>query len=151
MKIILKKDLENLGFQYDELDVKPGYARNYLIPKGYAILSFPGTGKNIHEILKKRSQNESVLIEKSKEIENKLKKLIIKIKAKVSKGGKLFGSIKSQDLMKVFNEKGISIEKKFIRIPGNRVIKKIGKYQASIRLHSQREFTINFEVLAAEK
>ncbi|AWU39315.1 50S ribosomal protein L9 [Blattabacterium punctulatus CPU2] len=149
MKIILKKDVENLGFQYDELDVKPGYARNYLIPNDYAVLALPGTIKNIHEILKQRYKKESFLIEKSKEIEKKLKKLTIKIKAKVGKGGKLFGSINNQELMKVLNKKGISIEKKSIRIPGNKVIKTIGKHQVSIRLHRKKEFTLNFEVLSS--
>ncbi len=151
MKILLKKDIENLGFQYDELDVKPGYARNYLIPKGYAVLALPGTIKNIHEILNQRSKKESFLIEKSKEIEEKLRKLIIKIPVKVGKGGKLFGSINNQFLMKILNKKGIVIDKKFIRIPGNKVIKTIGKHQARIRLHRKREFTLNFEVLSSSQ
>ncbi|WP_341665106.1 50S ribosomal protein L9 [Blattabacterium cuenoti] len=151
MKILLKKDIENLGFQYDELDVKPGYARNYLIPKGYAVLALPGTIKNTHEILNQRSKKESFLIEKSKEIEEKLRKLIIKIPVKVGKGGKLFGSINNQYLMKVLNKEGIFIDKKFIRIPGNKVIKTIGKHQARIRLHRKREFTLNFEVLSSSQ
>ncbi|WP_341652522.1 50S ribosomal protein L9 [Blattabacterium cuenoti] len=151
MKILLKKDIENLGFQYDELDVKPGYARNYLIPKGYAVLALPGTIKNTHEILNQRSKKERFLIEKSKEIEEKLRKLIIKIPVKVGKGGKLFGSINNQYLMKVLNKEGIFIDKKFIRIPGNKVIKTIGKHQAKIRLHRKREFTLNFEVLSSSQ
>ncbi|WP_341661579.1 50S ribosomal protein L9 [Blattabacterium cuenoti] len=151
MKILLKKDIENLGFQYDELDVKPGYARNYLIPKGYAVLALPGTIKNTHEILNQRSKKESFLIEKSKEIEEKLRKLIIKIPVKVGKGGKLFGSINNQYLMKVLNKEEIFIDKKFIRIPGNKVIKTIGKHQARIRLHQKREFTLNFEVLSSSQ
>ncbi|WP_185872476.1 50S ribosomal protein L9 [Blattabacterium cuenoti] len=149
MKILLKKDVENLGFQYDELDVKPGYARNYLIPKGYAILALPGIIKNIREILTQRSKKESFLIEKSKEIENKLRKLTIKIPVKVGKGGKLFGSINNQKIMKILNEEGISIDKKFIRIPGNKVIKTIGKHKVSIRLHHKREFSLTFEVLSS--
>ncbi|WP_185850067.1 50S ribosomal protein L9 [Blattabacterium cuenoti] len=149
MKIILKKDVENLGFQYDELNVKPGYARNYLIPKGYAIIALPGEVKNIQEILKQRSKKESFFIEKSKEIEKKLKQLTIKITAKVGRGGKLFGSINNQELMEALHKEGISIEKKFIRIPGNRVIKTIGKHQAYIRLHRQRELILNFEVIAS--
>ncbi|WP_185882152.1 50S ribosomal protein L9 [Blattabacterium cuenoti] len=149
MKIILKKDVENLGFQYDELNVKPGYARNYLIPKGYAILALPGEVKNIQEILKQRSKKESFFIEKSKEIEKKLKQLTIKITAKVGRGGKLFGSINNQELMEALHKEGISIEKKFIRIPGNKVIKTIGKHQAYIRLHRQRELILNFEVIAS--
>ncbi|WP_341666074.1 50S ribosomal protein L9 [Blattabacterium cuenoti] len=151
MKILLKKDIENLGFQYDELDVKPGYARNYLIPKGYAVLALPGTIKNTHEILNQRSKKERFLIEKSKEIEEKLRKLIIKIPVKVGKGGKLFGSINNHYLMKVLNKEGIVIDKKFIRIPGNKVIKTIGKHQARIRLHRKREFTLNFEVLSSSQ
>ncbi|WP_185858271.1 50S ribosomal protein L9 [Blattabacterium cuenoti] len=149
MKIILKKDVDNLGFQYDELDVKPGYARNYLIPKGYAILALPGNVKHINETLKQRSKKERFLIDKSKKIEDKLKKLIIKIPVKVGKGGKLFGSINNQELMKVLKNEGIYIDKKFIRIPGNKVIKTIGKHQASIRLHRKREFTFNFEVFTS--
>ncbi|WP_185861540.1 50S ribosomal protein L9 [Blattabacterium cuenoti] len=149
MKIILKKDIENLGFQYDELDVKPGYARNYLIPKGYAILALPGTIKNTHEILKQRSKKENFLIEKHKEIEDKLKKLTIKIPVKTGKGGKLFGSINNQYLMNVLNQEGVSIDKKLIRIPGNKVIKTIGKHKATIRLHKNFEFTFNFEVLSS--
>ncbi|WP_341663022.1 50S ribosomal protein L9 [Blattabacterium cuenoti] len=151
MKILLKKDIENLGFQYDELDVKPGYARNYLIPKGYAVLALPGTIKNTHEILKQRSKKEHFLIEKSKEIEEKLRKLIIKIPVKVGKEGKLFGSINNHYLMKVLNKEGIFIDKKFIRISGNKVIKTIGKHQARIRLHRKREFTLNFEVLSSSQ
>ncbi|WP_185878701.1 50S ribosomal protein L9 [Blattabacterium cuenoti] len=150
MKIILKKDVENLGFQYDELNVKPGYARNYLIPKGYAIIALPGEVKNIQEILKQRSKKESFFIDKSKEIEKKLKQLTLKITAKVGRGGKLFGSINNQELMEALRKEGISIEKKFIRIPGNRVIKTIGKHQAYIHLHRQRELPLNFEIVAAD-
>lgn len=101
--------------------------------------------------MKQRSKKESFLIDKSKEIEDKLRKLTIKIPVKVGKGGKLFGSINNQYLMKVLNKEGISINKKFIRIPGNKVIKTIGKHQASIRLHHKREFTLNFEVLSSSQ
>ncbi|WP_185882194.1 50S ribosomal protein L9 [Blattabacterium cuenoti] len=147
MKIILTKDVENLGFKYDELEVKPGYARNYLIPKGYAILSFPGMVKDISEIMKHRSKKEESIIEKSKEIEKKLKGLTLQVKAKVGQGGKLFGSVSNKDLMEVLNKKGISIERKLIRIPGNKIIKTIGKQHAIIRLHKEIEIDFNFEVV----
>ncbi|WP_185869304.1 50S ribosomal protein L9 [Blattabacterium cuenoti] len=149
MKILLKKDVENLGFQYDELDVKPGYARNYLIPKGYAVLALPGIIKDTREILNQRSKKENFLVEKSKKIEDELRKLTIKIPVKVGKGGKFFGSINNQKIMKILKDKGIPIDKKFIRIPGNKVIKTIGKHQVSIRLHHKHDFTLNFEVLAS--
>ncbi|WP_185865252.1 50S ribosomal protein L9 [Blattabacterium cuenoti] len=147
MKIILKKDLENLGFLHDEIDVKPGYARNYLIPRGLAVESSLGLLKNNKEILKQRSRKEDSLIKKAHKIEKKLKDLVIKIPVKVSKDGKLFGSINNQYIMNFLSKKGIFIEKKFIRIHGKKTIKSIGKYQASIRLHRKKEFLLDFEVL----
>ncbi|WP_185868729.1 50S ribosomal protein L9 [Blattabacterium cuenoti] len=148
MKIILKKDVENLGFQYDELDVKPGYARNYLIPKGFAVPASPGYIKNIQEIFKQRAKKEGFLIEQSKNIEEKLKEVVLTIPVKVGKEGKLFGSINNQHIVKILKEeKGISIEKKFIRIPGNKSIKTIGKYYANIRLHKTCEFVLKFQII----
>lgn len=147
MKILLKKDVKNLGFKNDQLNVKSGYARNYLIPKGFAVKSSPGLIKNIKELLNQRSKKVKLLIEKSKDVEKKLKGLNIKILAKSDKNGKLFGSIGSQQIQKYLQEKGIFLEKKFIRIPENKVIKSIGKYKAIISLHKEYEFFISFEVL----
>ncbi|WP_185883158.1 50S ribosomal protein L9 [Blattabacterium cuenoti] len=148
MKIILKKDVDNLGFQYDELDVKSGYARNYLIPKGFAVISSPGVKKNISEMFKQRSKNERFLMDKLQKIKEKLKKLVIEIPVKVNKRGKIFGSINNHDIMIILNKNGISIDKKCIRIPGNKSIKTIGKHHAHIHLHKKIEFLLNFEVLA---
>ncbi|WP_185855754.1 50S ribosomal protein L9 [Blattabacterium cuenoti] len=150
MKIILKKDVENLGFKYDELDVKPGYARNYLIPKGFAIFSLPGYYKNVNnnKTLKIRYEQEYDKIA----IEDKLKDLFIKIPMKVGKNGKLFGSVNNQYLTKVLNEKGISIDKNFIKIIGNKIIKKIGLYQAKIIIpsKSKQEYMLNFEIISTD-
>ncbi|WP_185877603.1 50S ribosomal protein L9 [Blattabacterium cuenoti] len=148
MKILLKKDIEKLGFKYDELEVRAGYARNYLFPKGLAVLSSCVYAKRIKETLKNRFKNERILIEKSNYIKKKIQELNIKIPVKVSKNGKLFGSINNQKIMEILNSKGINIDKKFIKITGNKPIKSIGKYQAIICIHRKHSITLSFEVLS---
>ncbi|XOD67150.1 MAG: 50S ribosomal protein L9 [Flavobacteriales bacterium Tduv] len=147
MRIILKKDVENLGFKYDQLSVKPGYARNYLIPKGYALVASPGSIKELNEVLKQRSKKQEVLIQEAKKTVEKLNVLNVKIPVKVGAGGKLFGSVHSNDLVEILEKENIHIDKKFIRL-GN-AIKVIGKYQANIRLNSQVEVQFSFEVVPA--
>ncbi|WP_185878128.1 50S ribosomal protein L9 [Blattabacterium cuenoti] len=149
MKIILKKYVENLGFQYDEIHVKSGYARNYLIPKGLAIFASYSSIKNNNEILKQRNKKDKYLIEKSKDIEKKLGKIIIKIYVKVNKNGKIFGSINNQNISEFISKKGMDIKKQYIKIVGNKVIKSVGKYQANIRLHRKHEFLLDFEILSS--
>lgn len=147
MRIILKKDVENLGFKYDQLIVKPGYARNYLIPKGYAVIASPGVIKELNEVLKQRSKKEEILIKKAKQTVEKLNVLNLKIPVKVGAGGKLFGSVHAHDLVEALTKENIRIDKKFIGL-GN-TIKVIGKYQVNIRLHRQVETQFSFEVVAA--
>ncbi|WP_185873532.1 50S ribosomal protein L9 [Blattabacterium cuenoti] len=148
MKIILKKYIENLGFKYDEVNVKSGYARNYLIPKGLAVFASHGSIKNNKEILKQRHKKDKYLIEKSKKIEKELEKFKIKIYVKENKNGKIFGSISNQDISTFINKKGININKKYIKIINNKIIKSIGKYQANISLHRKHNFLLNFEILS---
>ncbi|XOD69335.1 MAG: 50S ribosomal protein L9 [Flavobacteriales bacterium AspAUS03] len=147
MRIILKKDIENLGFKYDELNVKPGHARNYLIPQGYAIAASPSALKELNEVLKQRAKKEEALINKAKQIAKGLNLLNLKISTKAGRGGKLFGSVYNQDLTEALAKEGIQIDKKLIRIVGS-TIKTTGKYQASIRLHRQLEAQLFFEVVA---
>ncbi|XCI74700.1 MAG: 50S ribosomal protein L9 [Flavobacteriales bacterium] len=147
MRIILKRDAEGLGFKYDELNVKPGYARNYLIPQGYAITASPSALKELNEVLKQRAKKEESLINQAKQTAERLNTLNLKISTKAGRGDKLFGSVHNQDLTEALAKEGIQIDKKFIRIVGN-TIKTTGKYQASIRLHRQLEVQFFFEVIA---
>ncbi len=145
MEIILLKDVENLGFADDIVTVKNGYGRNYLIPKGYAVLATPSAKKVLAEKLKQRAFKEKHIVEEAQKMAEKLKALQIRIPAKVGAGDKLFGSINNQDLAEVLAKEGFEIEKKYIQVIGGNV-KRIGKYNAKIRLHRDVIVDLEFEV-----
>jgi large subunit ribosomal protein L9 len=146
MQVILKKDIENIGFKYEEIKVKPGFARNYLIPKGYAVSATISAKKQLQEIIRQRSKKEELLLKKAKEIVNMLKSINIKISVKSGEKGKIFGSVNNQVIYEALKEKNIHIEKKFIIITGNN-IKKIGKHKVKIYLHRKLEVEFPFELV----
>ena len=146
MQVILKTDIENIGFQYEEIKVKPGFARNYLIPKGYAVSATISEKKQLQEILRQRSKKEEFLLKKAKETVNLLKSIKIKISVKSGEKGKIFGSVNNQAISEALKEKNIHIEKKFIIIPGNN-IKKLGKHKVKIYLHRKLEIEFPFELV----
>ncbi|MDG2371121.1 MAG: 50S ribosomal protein L9 [Flavobacteriaceae bacterium] len=147
MQIILKEDVQNVGFKDDLVKVKNGYGRNFLIPQGKAILATESAKKVLNENLKQREFKEEKLIKEAKSFGKKLMKIEMKISSKVSSGDRLFGSITAQDIVDFFESKGESIDKKFISIPG-RSIKRTGKYEASIRLHRDISIQFPFEIIA---
>jgi len=147
MEIILKEDIENLGLAYDIVNVKPGYARNFLIPQGKAALALPSERKKLDTYLAEIEAKEADQIKSAKELIEKLKQTEIKITAKVGTGDKLFGSINSANLAEELEKLGVTIERKYIKIPGNS-IKRTGKYTAKVRLHRTVEHDYEFEILA---
>ena len=149
MEIILKEDVQNVGFKDDLVIVKNGYARNFLIPQGKAIIASISAKKILKENLKQRAFKEEKIIKGAKAIADKLMKIEMKLTSKVSSGDRLFGSITSQDLVTFFNSKGETIDQKQISIPG-RSIKRIGKYEAKIRLHRDVIIQYPFEIIAAK-
>ena len=149
MEIILKEDVQNVRFKDDLVIVKNGYARNFLIPQGKAIIASISAKKILKENLKQRAFKEEKIIKGAKAIADKLMKIEMKLTSKVSSGDRLFGSIASQDLVAFFNSKGETIDQKQISIPG-RSIKRIGKYEAKIRLHRDVIIQYPFEIVAAK-
>ncbi|GAB4257586.1 MAG: 50S ribosomal protein L9 [Vicingaceae bacterium] len=147
MEIILKEDIANLGFKDEIVNVKPGYGRNYLIPKGLAVQATPATKKMLQETLKQRAKKEQTAIDEANKIINKLKETNIQVPAKTGEKGKLFGSIGSINLAEALQKAGFDIDKKYIKVKGE-PIKALGKYEADIRLHREVSGTINFEVVA---
>lgn len=147
MKVILKQDVEHVGFAEDVVTVKDGYARNFLIPKGYAVMATPSALKVLAENLKQRAFKEQKVVEEAKANEEKAKALDIKMPAKAGAGDKLFGSIGSADLAEVLEKEGVSIDKKFISIAGG-TVKRLGQYEATIRFHREVISTITFDVIA---
>ncbi|HLV61958.1 50S ribosomal protein L9 [Galbibacter sp.] len=148
MELILKNDVENLGFKDDVVTVKNGYGRNYLIPQGYAILATTSAKKVLAENLKQRAFKEKRIVDDAQKIADQLKGLEIKITAKSGAGNKLFGSVTNADLAEAIQkESKVAIEKKFISILGGN-IKVAGPYEATIRLHREVVVNFPFEVIA---
>lgn len=148
MEIILKKDIENLGLEFDTLSVKPGYARNFLIPKGYALLATPKNRAALAEILDARKEEEAKLVAAANKIVDQLKTTSVQLTAKTGNtGDKLFGSLNNANLAEALAKAGVNVEKKYIKIPGNS-IKRLGKYTAKVRLHRTVEYDYEFEVVA---
>lgn len=147
MEVILKQDVENLGLEFDVVNVKPGYARNYLIPKGFALLATPKNKAASEAALKEREAEEAAQVKAAKDIVAKLKEVVVSIPAKVGAGDKLFGSINNSDLAEALTKAGVNIDKKYIKIPGN-TIKRLGKYLAKIRLHRTVEYDYSFDVVS---
>ncbi len=150
MELILKKDVENLGFTDDIVTVKNGYGRNFLIPQGHASLATPSAKKVLAETLKQRAFKEKKVIEDAQKEADKLNGLEIKLSAKTGEGDKLFGSINNGNLADAFEKEGVSIDKKFISIAGG-IIKRTGNYDATIRFHRDVVANFTFDVIAEAK
>ena len=150
MQIILKENIENLGFKDDLVKVKNGYGRNYLIPQGKAVLATASAKKILAENLKQKAFKEKKIIDNATALGEKLMDLVIKIPSKVGSGEKLFGSVSAADLVKVFESQGHEIDKNSIAIPG-KTIKRIGSYEAKIRLHREVSIQFPFEVIPEKK
>ncbi|MDX1720147.1 MULTISPECIES: 50S ribosomal protein L9 [Salegentibacter] len=147
MELILRQDVDNLGFKDDVVNVKNGYGRNYLIPQGYAHLATPSAKKVLAETLKQRAYKEQKHIDEAKKQAEKLNNVEIKLTAKAGAGDKLFGSITNGDLAEAFAKEGIQIDKKFISIAGGN-IKRLGQYEATLRFHREVVTTYNFDVVS---
>lgn len=150
MELILKKDVENLGFADDLVTVKNGYARNFLIPKGFAVMATPSAKKMLEETLKQRSFKEKKAVDEAKTQADKLAGLDIKITAKTGEGDKLFGSVTNADLADILEKEGVSIDKKYIAIAGG-AVKRAGQYEATIRFHREVVSTLTFDVVPEAK
>ena len=150
MQIILKENVENLGFKDDLVNVKNGFGRNYLIPQGKAVLATTSAKKVLAENLKQKAFKEKKIIDDANALGEKLMALEIKIPSKVGSGDKLFGSVSSADLVKSFEVKGHQIEKNAITVPG-KTIKRLGSYEAKIRLHREVTIDFPFEIIPEKK
>jgi large subunit ribosomal protein L9 len=147
MEVILTADVEHLGTQYDLVKVRPGYARNFLIPRGLAQSATEGNRKALTELLKQRAHKEEKLKKDAEATVEKLKKLTIKVPAKVGENDKIFGSVNAIQLADALLKNGITVERKYIDLKSDH-IKTIGKYTANIRLHKEVIVELAFEVVS---
>lgn len=150
MELILKEDVQNLGFKDDIVNVKNGYGRNYLIPQGLATMATASARKVLAENLKQRAHKEKEVVDAAQKTANALKELELKIKAKTGEGEKLFGSVTAIDLAGALEKEGHTIDKKFISIQGG-TVKRTGTANAQIRLHRDVVIEFPFDVVAEKK
>ena len=150
MELILKEDVQNLGFKDDIVSVKNGYGRNFLIPQGKAVIATLSARKVLSENLKQRAFKEKSIIEAANKRAEEIKALEIKIASKVGAGDKLFGSVTNNDLAEAISTQTSEIDKKHISLPG-KTIKRLGKYEAKIRLHREVSFDFPFEIIPDKK
>ena len=144
MELILKKDVQNLGFKDDVVTVKNGYGRNFLIPQGYAHLATASAKKVLAENLKQRAHKEAKVVSDAQALAEALKAIEIKIYAKAG-GEKLFGSITNIDIAEALAKGGQEVERKFIT---SGIVKRTGKYTASVRLHRDVIVELSYEIIA---
>ena len=147
MELILKQDVQDLGFKDDVVTVKAGYGRNYLIPQGFAMMATPTAKKVLAENLKQRAFKEQKLVNDAKGIAETLKALEIKISAKAG-GDKLFGSVTNADIAEALEKAGQNIEKKYIT---SGIVKRTGKYTANVRLHRDVIVELPYEIVAEQQ
>jgi large subunit ribosomal protein L9 len=147
MEILLKKDVERLGSKDEIVTVKNGFGRNYLIPKGMAILATESVKKMNSETLKQRAHKYNQLKDEALKILDKLSKKTFEVPVKVGENGKIFGSISNIQLADALVKAGFKIERKDITLPANN-IKEVGKFEAEVILHKDVKGKINFEIVA---
>jgi large subunit ribosomal protein L9 len=147
MEIILIQDVERLGNKDEIVNVKNGFARNYLIPQKKAILASEMAKKILAENIKQRAHKEAKLKNAASDIAEKLMNKKLTIGAKVSSLGKIFGSVNTIQLAEAINKKGFEIDRKQIILQEDH-IKEIGNYTAKVKLHKDVIVDIEFEVVA---
>jgi large subunit ribosomal protein L9 len=149
MEIILKQDIANVGSKDDIVTVKNGYARNYLIPQGLALVATPSNKKIHAEILKQRAHKEAQVKAEALKVAEGLKDVKIVLATKTSTKGKIFGSVNTIQIAEALAAKGFEIDRKQIAIKED-LIKEVGNYSAKIKLHKEVIVEIALEVVSEE-
>jgi len=146
-KLILTHEVSGLGSAGDVVDVKNGYARNYLVPHGYAVSWTRGGQKQVEQIKSARTSREHATIEEAQHIKTVLETNRVKIAAKVGAGGRLFGSVTTSDIAEAVAVAGFGVlDKRTIEI--NAPIKSTGDYEATVRLRDGISAMISLHVVA---
>ena len=146
MEVILIKDMDNLGYANDIVNVKPGYANNYLIPQGFAKAATASAKKVLAENLKQRAHKDAKILADAQAWAEKSANLPLVVKVKAEEG-KIFGSVTSADIAAALAEKEIVVDRKVISVDS---IKTVGEYEASVKLHREVKAVVKISVVAEE-
>ena len=145
MKIILKKEVANLGEVLDVVEVKAGYAQNYLIPQGFAIAATSSALKMREETIRQRAHKEAKLVADAEALAAKVAATPVKVTVKVSESGKIYGSVTSAQVAEALQAAGVEVDKKNITLPE---IKSVGEYEAVVKCYKAVKATLNVEGVA---
>lgn len=146
MEVILIKDIENLGYANDIVNVKPGYANNYLIPQGFAKAATASAKKVLAENLRQRAHKDAKILADAQALAEKIANLPLTFTVKAEEG-KIFGAITSTDIAEALLEKGVTVDRKNVTVDA---IKTVGEYEASVKLHREVKATVKLTVVAEE-
>lgn len=146
MQVILKEDVNNLGSKNDVVSVKPGYGRNFLIPRGFAVLATESAMKVHQENMRQRAHKEEKIKADAIELSKKLEGKTLTIGAKTSTSGKIFGSVNTIQIAEALEKDGFTIERKNISIKAD--VKEVGTYTAIVKLHREVKVEVTFNVVA---
>lgn len=148
MEVILKDDIKGLGYKNDVVKVRPGYGRNYLIPRGYALLATDSNKKMVAENLKQVAHKAEKIKTEAQALADKIAALAsLEIPAKIGESGKIFGAVTTLQISDALKAKGIDVDRKKISFKGD--VKEAGEYTASVDLHKEVKQDLKFKVVAA--
>ena len=146
MEVILKQDVKNLGEKDDIVNVKPGYGRNFLIPKGFASLATVSARKVLAENLKQAQFKQEKIRKDADAIAAKLEGVKLTIGAKAGETGKIFGAINTIQIADALKKEGFEVDRR--RITFDSEPKFVGEYTANLNLHKEVKVKVPFEVVA---
>lgn len=146
MKVLLKKEVANLGEAGEVVEVRAGYAMNYLVPQGMATIATPSVLKQHEETIRQRAHKEAKLVADAEALASKIEATPVKVAVKVSENGKIYGSVTSTQLEEALKNVGIEVDKKDITVPDD--IKKLGEYEAVVKIYKQVKANAKFEVVS---
>jgi len=147
MEIILKQDVDNLGYADEIVKVRPGYANNYLIPRGMAVVATESARKMLTETMKQRAHKAAKIKGDAESVAKQLEAMTLKIATKVGDPGKIYGSITALQLADVLAQHGVNVDRKKITLDADH-IKALGTYTAVVNLHKDVKAKVTFEVVA---
>ena len=146
MLVILKEDIPNLGFKDEIVTVKNGYGRNFLIPRGMAVIASESAKKMLAEEQKQRAHKLAKIKADAEALAQRIEGTRLSLKTRTSATGSIYGSVNSIQIAEELEKLGFEINRKMIQMPGT--IKEVGEYVAKIRLHKEVTVDVPFEVLS---
>ena len=147
MEVILKKNVDKLGYTNEVVTVKPGYGRNFLIPQGYAVLATASAKKAHEEIMRQKSHKESKMLAEAQAIAAKLADVTLSIATKAGENGKIFGSVNTVQIAEALREAGFDIDRKSLKIK-EEPIRELGTFEAEANIYKGVKQTFKIEVVS---